>query len=345
MKLATGAVVLGAVLLALAAYQGQSSLTSSSSSPSRGPSTYVREAFNRWRLQHKLNFKTPQELDYRLSVFSKTLKQIEIENASQSDYVMGLNKFSHLTDEEFIAKYAGLNLPADHERDIRVQESNGVEAPTRIDWRELGAVNPIKDQGQCGSCWAFSATAAVEGIWQISGNALQNQAEQQLVDCSTSFGNQGCNGGFMDYAFKYLITNGGQMATADYPYTAADGTCKFDATKVVAKISNYADVPKDDCATLLEFAGTQPTSVAIAANAIKNYKSGVFTNPLCGTNLNHGVAIVGYSFDTIANKWYWIVRNSWGTSWGEEGYIRMDRNTSPKTGICGICMAASAPKI
>jgi len=302
--------------------------------------TPVKEAFTAWMKEYKMTFATPKEFNYRLAVFGQTLAKITEVNSQQNDYKLGLNKFSHMTYEEFKAKYTGLQVPADYTRVLR-EESSMLQQSASVDWRTQGAVNPIKDQGQCGSCWAFSATAGMEGIWKISGNSLQNQAEQQLVDCSTSFGNNGCNGGWMDYAFKYIISVGGQMPTSAYPYTATQGKCKFAASQIVAKIKGYNDVPKGDCATLLKFATAQPTSVAIDAQAIMNYQSGIFNNRFCGTQLDHGVAVVGYG--TSGSQNFWIVRNSWGTSWGEQGYIRMDRDVMPKTGICGICQAASAP--
>lgn len=149
----------------------------------------------------------------------------------------------------------------------------------------------------------------------------------------------------MDYAFKYLIAVGGQERTSDYAYKAVDQKCSFNAQKAVGKISNFADVPKNDCKTLMTFANQGPTSVAIAANAIMNYRSGVFSSATCGTSLNHGVTLVGYGNDAASNKDYYLVRNSWGGSWGEAGYIRMDSKIQQSTGICGICMAASIAKV
>lgn len=337
MKAITGIAVLGAALLAIAALQGRHKpVEGSIGAP-------VRQAFTSWMKQYKMTFATPVEFKYRLSVFAKNLAYIKEVNGQQKDYQLGLNQFSHLTYVEFKAKYTGLNYDPEYERNIEEDNSVG-QTPTSVDWRTQGAVNPVKNQGQCGSCWAFSATAAIEGIWKIAGNTLQNLAEQQMVDCSTSFGNQGCNGGLMDNAFKYIISVKGQEPTSSYPYTAVQGTCRFSATKIVSKISGYSDVPKNNCKTLLTFAAAQPTSVAIDAQKIMNYQSGVFSDANCGTSLDHGVAVVGYGTDPSSNKQFWIVRNSWGASWGEQGYIRMDRNVMTTTGICGICMSASAPK-
>jgi xylem cysteine proteinase len=298
----------------------------------------IRASFARWLKEHnQKGYTSPAEYFHRLSVFAKTHAKIEAHNAKETTYTLGHNQFSDLTEEEFIAKHTGLNLPQDYERNV-VQE-NLADPPATVDWTKKGAVNAVKNQASCGSCWAFSATASIEGAWQISGHNLENLSEQQLVDCSKSFGNQGCNGGWMDYAFKYLLSVGGQERTSDYPYKAVDQACSFSSSKIAASIKGFKDVNKGDCKTLLAYAANGPTSVAIAANAIMNYKSGVFANAACGTGLNHGVTLVGY--DTTAAVPYYIVRNSWGAGWGEQGYIRMATNVMTSTGICGICLASS----
>jgi C1A family cysteine protease len=337
MKVITGVTIIGAILLALSCFNYNFNSSRDLSANGMNP---IKLAFSKWLIEHGVKFTTPQEFNYRFRVFAKTHAKIEAENNKKLSYTLGHNKFSVLTEEEFIAKYTGLKVPENYERNIVSFDNEGVNADV-VDWRAQGAVNAVKDQGQCGSCWAFSAVASIEGAWKISGHALENLAEQQLVDCSTSFGNHGCNGGWMDYGFKYVITSGGLERTADYPYKAVDQACKFSASKVAGKITGFADVPKNDCKTLLTFAAQGPTSVAIAANAIMNYRSGVFSNASCGTGLNHGVTLVGYGHDDKENKDYYTVRNSWGSGWGEQGYIRMDRGVQTSSGICGICMAAS----
>ena len=305
----------------------------------------VEMMFKIWMQTHNMVFATIEEHQYRLSVFNQAVNKINEVNAAQNSYKLGLNKFTCLTQEEFLAKFTGLLQDQDYTRDTDYSDLPEVIPNENVDWRTEGAVNPIKDQGQCGSCWAFSATAAVEGHWKIAGNNLEFLSEQQLVDCSHLEGNNGCKGGLMDRAFRYLVKAGGQESAQNYPYFAEDGQCRFSKSKIVAHISGYKDVKKDDCATLLQFAKAGPTSIGIAASDIQQYSSGVFSDAKCGTGLNHGVTLIGYGTDSTLNKDYYLVRNSWGLNWGEQGYIRMDRNVMTKTGICGICMQASSPRI
>jgi C1A family cysteine protease len=252
-------------------------------------------------------------------------------------YTVGINQFSDMTADEFKAQYLGVKF----NRTLPRNEvwSTAMAVPNDIDWRTSGAVTPIKDQGQCGSCWAFSTTGSVEGAWQIAGNTLVSLSEQELCDCSRAYGNMGCSGGLMDDAFKYIIANGGIDSETDYPYLARDSTCNTAKQQnKVAHISSFADVPQNNEAQLVAAITKQPISVAIEADQpqFQGYRSGVFSGP-CGTNLDHGVLAVGYT-DT-----YFIVKNSWGTSWGDQGYIAMARNVNPPYGICGIAMMSSYP--
>lgn len=191
-----------------------------------------------------------------------------------------------------------------------------------------------------GSCWSFSVVAAVEGITQIKSGVLPNLSEQQLIDCATD-GNQGCQGGWMDNGFEYIIENKGISSTSDYPYVGSDGTCDEQASSVAAaKISSYKDVnPSED--DLLAAVAMQPVSVALDANGFKNYGGGVYTGP-CGDNLNHAVTVVGYGADADGTK-YWLIRNSWDVSWGEEGYMRIQRDAGVEGGLCGLASKASFP--
>lgn len=195
-----------------------------------------------------------------------------------------------------------------------------------------------------GCCWAFSAVAAMEGITKLSTGNLISLSEQELVDCDTSGEDQGCAGGLMDDAFEFIIQNKGLATESNYPYQGVDGTCNRNKeSSSAATITGYEDVPADDEEALQKAVAKQPVSVAIDASgsAFQFYKSGVFTGD-CGTELDHGVAAVGYGTTDDGMK-YWLVKNSWGTSWGEDGYIRMERDIAAKEGLCGIAMQPSYP--
>jgi len=280
-------------------------------------------------------YDSPATFFQRFSVFKDNLNYIREQNALNLSYTLGLNEFADLTNLEFMNLYAGLmEQPAGIPRSEHVV---GGKAPlASVDWRSQGAVTPIKNQGQCGSCWAFSTTGAVEGAYKIKSGTLVSLSEQQLVDCAGSSGNQGCNGGFMDYAFEWIMKNG-ICAEKDYPYTGRDGTCKK-TCKPVTKIGGYKDVTAGSDSSLLDAVTTTTVSVAIEADqsAFQFYRSGIFT-AACGRQLDHGVLAVGYG--TQGSQDYWIVKNSWGASWGEQGYIRMIRNKDQ----CGIADAASYP--
>ena len=218
-----------------------------------------------------------------------------------------------------------------------------VDLPASVDWTAKGAVTPVKNQGQCGSCWAFSATGAVEGAHAINKGHLVSLSEQQLVDCSGSYGNQGCNGGLMDSAFKYIIQNGGICSEEAYPYEGRDSKCRSNSCTAVTKIGGFYDVPADNADALQAAVAKQPVAVAIEADSscFQFYSSGVL-ECACGSALNHGVLAVGYGEE--GGKPFWNVKNSWGESWGAGGYIKMLRgDKAPRAGMCGIQRSASYP--
>ncbi|KAK9757236.1 hypothetical protein RND81_01G150700 [Saponaria officinalis] len=259
-------------------------------------------------------------------------------------------KFADLTTHEFQTLYAGSKI-RHHKmflgRSANISSefmySNVGTVPPSVDWRNKGAVTPIKNQGQCGSCWAFSTIAATEGINQIKTGRLVSLSEQELVDCDTSQ-NQGCNGGLMELAFDFIKKKGGITTEANYPYTGSDGTCNnAKANSPAASIDGHEIVPVNDENSLLKAVANQPVAVSIDAGGqdMQFYSEGVFTGQ-CGTELNHGVAAVGY-VTTVDGTKYWIVKNSWGEDWGEKGYIRYQRGVAAKEGLCGIAMDASYP--
>jgi len=259
---------------------------------------------------------------------------IKAHNAQESSYKLGENQFMDLTTEESKNIYLGL-LP-NMELNYDAEEIVGASV-TSIDWTAKGDVSAIKDQGQCGSCWAFSTTGSLESASAVQKGKLLDLSEQQLVDCSTSYGNQGCNGGLMDNAFKYIKAKGIE-AESSYPYTATDGTCKYSAAKVVTKLTKFTDVPAGNCGSLQTAGSSQPVSIAVDAEQWQFYSSGIFNN--CGTSLDHGVLLAGFNLSGAKNTQYWKVKNSWGSSWGEKGYIRLASGNT-----CGLCNAASFPTV
>ncbi|KAK2632903.1 hypothetical protein EUGRSUZ_L00918 [Eucalyptus grandis] len=303
--------------------------------------------FEEWMSRHERDYKDVSEKAKRLKIFLENLQFIEEFNgAANRTYKVGLNKFSDLTNEEFVAAYTGYKLPSSTTRNssqvnsFKYQGSNSI--PESVDWVKKGAVNPIKNQGRCGSCWSFSVVAAVEAITQITTGVLPSLSEQQLIDCATN-GNQGCQGGWMDYGFEYIINNNGISSETNYPYVGVDGTCDVQASSVAeAKISDHTDVPSNED-DMLKAVAMQPVSAALDASGdvFKNYVGGVFTGP-CEADLNHAVTVVGYGTDTDGTK-YWLIRNSWDVSWGESGYMRLQRDSGVEGGLCGIASKVSYP--
>jgi cathepsin L len=283
----------------------------------------------------------------KYNIFKANLDIINEHNAkANQSYTLGVNEFADMTLTEFHSKMTGykhrkMSKSARAAFAPKVKPS-AASLPTSWDWSAKGAVTPIKNQGQCGSCWAFSTTGSVEGITFIETGTLPDLSEQQLVDCSASYGNDGCNGGLMDYAFQYVEANG-LCSEQDYPYKAVTGTCQSSSCTpqlAAGRLYSYTDVPEGDETDLGPAVYQQPVSIAIEADssAFQFYSSGVFNDPGCGEQLDHGVLIVGYG-QTTSGQQYWKVKNSWGNTWGEAGYILMIRGKNE----CGLAQSASYP--
>jgi len=307
-------------------------------------SVAAETSFADWARSNGKTYKSKEELSLRRSIYAANVAKIAAHNEGQNGWTMEVNKFADLTGEEFKALYAsGYNAREKRSQnvDLSLLRTNASALPTSVDWDAAGAVTPVKNQGQCGSCWAFSTTGSTEGAVFIAKKTLLSFSEQQLVDCSGAEGNQGCNGGLMDYGFQYIIKNGGIGSEASYPYTAKDGSCK--KVPSVATITGFKDVPTNSETALMTAIVQQPVSVAVEADqdSFQFYAGGVMTKA-CGTNLDHGVLAVGYGTEGTAD--YYQVKNSWGADWGAKGYILLGRGAAFKAaGQCGIQMDPSYP--
>ncbi|WVZ03577.1 hypothetical protein V8G54_024383 [Vigna mungo] len=305
------------------------------------------ERHEKWMTGHGIVYKDPEEREKRFRIFKKNVNYIEASNnAANKPYLLGTNQFADLTNEEFIARRNRFkrHMFSSIIRSTTFKYENVTAIPSTVDWRQKGAVTPVKNQGQCGCCWAFSAVAATEGIHAITTGKLISLSEQELVDCDTKGMDQGCEGGYMDDAFKFIIKNHGLNTEANYPYEGFDGNCNAKAEAIdAATITGYEDVPVNNEKALQKAVANQPVSVAIDSSGFdfQFYMSGIFTGS-CGTEPDHGVTAVGYGVSDDGSK-YWLVKNSWGTEWGEEGYIRMQRGVAAQEGLCGIAMTASYP--
>ncbi|RWR79148.1 putative cysteine protease RD19C [Cinnamomum micranthum f. kanehirae] len=297
------------------------------------------------------SYAAPEEHAYRLSVFKANLRRARRHQRLDPSAVHGVTQFSDLTEEEFERSYLGLRpvtLPADAHK-APILPTN--DLPTDFDWRDHGAVTPVKNQGSCGSCWSFSAAAALEGANYLSTGKLVSLSEQQLVDCdhecdSSDPGScdSGCNGGLMTSAFEYTLKAGGLEREEDYPYTGTDrGTCKFDKSKIVASVANFSVVSIDEDQISANLVKYGPLAVGINAAYMQTYIGGVSCPYICSKRLDHGVLLVGYGASGYApirfkEKPFWIIKNSWGEHWGENGYYKICKGRN----VCGVDSMVSA---
>ena len=289
--------------------------------------------FSSFEARFGKNYVNEAERSFRGKVFAYNMEWAAKINAEGHSYTVGVTPFADMTNQEFAtSKMCGCMLkPTMTKPATPIMEA----APEEIDWREKGAVNPVKNQKSCGSCWAFSATGSLEGGNFVATGKLVSLSEQQLVDCDKV--SHGCGGGLMTNAFKYVMKHG--LCTEEaYPYHAKDEDCKDDQCESAIKIAGYEEVPAYNGAALKQAVAKAPVSVAVEADSavFQMYKSGVVDDTACGTSLNHGVLAVGYTAD------YWIVKNSWGETWGDKGYIKIAYKETG-AGICGINQMNSYP--
>ena len=297
--------------------------------------------FQKFIVKYKKNYKSMNEFMARFQVFKSnymaTLKQ------EKTTFTTGITKFSDMTKQEFAKIYLNLNYDAMAMANFEpttVKVKNA--APDSFDWRYEGRVSDVKNQASCGSCWAFATVANLEGLYYANKYVMKTFSEQMLVDCDTS--DSGCNGGLMQYSFTWLKNNGGIMEDKDYPYTAVDGTCKKDSSKYVdMKITGYKKLGSSwstwsavDEEEVKEFLyETGPLAIALNADYLSSYTGGIvdYSSSQCpSSGINHAVTLVGYGTDESSGMDYWIIKNSWGSDWGEYGYFRIRRGN----GTCGV---------
>jgi C1A family cysteine protease len=283
--------------------------------------------------------------------FSDNMERINNHNSGNYSWQMGINNFTDMSFEAF--KSRERNMGAKKPKTGTNAAGSGMvygeyihmpmdPLPDAVDWRASGLVTNVKNQQQCGSCWAFSAVGAIEGAYAKKTNKLVSLSEQNLVDCAGGFGCDGCEGGWMNAAMEYVHYNGGIDSEIDYPYTAEDGVCKYAKNESSAKVKSVVNITQADDAGLLHAVATiGPISVAIDAEYdFQLYKSGIYSSTECNPqSLDHGVLVVGYGV-TPAGKKYYMIKNSWGEDWGMNGYIYWDRDVP---NMCGISQAASFP--
>ncbi|WVZ63095.1 hypothetical protein U9M48_012760 [Paspalum notatum var. saurae] len=328
----------------------------------------MMERFQRWKAAYNKSYATAEEERRRYRVYARNMVYIEATNAEAEaaglTYQLGETAYTDLTNQEFMAMYtAPPSSSQDDEDDVAVITTRAgpvdaaaaghrlpaylnlsTAAPASVDWRTSGAVTPVKNQGQCGSCWAFSTVAVVEGIYQIRTGKLESLSEQELVDCDTL--DHGCDGGISYRALEWITTNGGITTEDDYPYTATTDACnKAKLSHNAVSIAGFRRVATRSEASLANAVAGQPVAVSIEAGGdnFQHYTKGVYNGP-CGTSLNHGVTVVGYGQEPDGGDRYWIIKNSWGAAWGDGGYIKMKKDVAGKPeGLCGIAIRPSYP--
>jgi len=320
-----------------------------------------QEEWESWKEEYGKEYLDEDDESYRQSIFEKNLVLINSHNSDFDNglvtFTLGMNQFGDMTTMEIQSYMLGYKQEDSSVTERRqVLSATGHEKlPKEIDWRTKanGSVTAVKDQKACGSCWAFSATGSLEGQHFLKTNKTVSLSEQNLVDCSKKEGDMGCFGGLMDNAFKYIKINNGIDTEASYPYTAKNGDCTFNPDNVGATVTGFVDIQSGNEKALEKAVATVgPISVAIDAHlpTFHFYKKGVYHDTKCSSvHLDHGVLAVGYGVDNSTTAWdngrgkkYWLVKNSWNTSWGDAGYIKMARNAG---NACGIATAASYPLV
>lgn len=300
-----------------------------------------KQMFNQWCMQNGKAYGNDDEKVYRFNNFKANVDEIKANESK--DYELALNQFADLNSGEFLVQYTGLaDIDTESEQENVDENLESLDAPGDWDWVAKGKVSPVQNQGSCGSCWAFSATASLENFKAIATGSLPKFSEQAMVDCAGSYGNHGCNGGWMPNAFRWSGDVGTALAK-QYPYTGRVGTCKIGNVSKVFVNKGYSNVRRDSNLALVNAIWKGVVAVAINATGIQFYRKGVFSKWSINPNgLNHGVNAVGYGVDRATGKKFYKIRNSWGSRWGEGGYIRFERRDSG-VGLAGVTRACSYP--
>ncbi|GAA6230111.1 cathepsin L1-like [Lates japonicus] len=312
-------------------------------------SSALNKMWEEWKIKHRKVYDNQTEIIFRRAVWQKNmllvLRHNQEASAGKHSFTLGMNHLADMTAEEINERLNGLKLeePA-HFTNLTIKEVNSLSTPQSVDWRKNGLVSPVQNQGLCGSCWAFSSMGALEGQMKKRTGVLIPLSPQNLVDCSTSDGNHGCRGGYISKAFSYVIRNGGVDSEKFYPYEHQNGKCRYSVKGKAGYCSNYHILPQgDERALQAVVASVGPVAVAVNAMlpSFHLYRGGLYNVPNCNPRfINHAVLVVGYGTDKGQD--YWLVKNSWGTMWGEEGFIRLARN---KNNLCGIASFAIYPKL
>ncbi|KAM6106543.1 cathepsin S-like [Pterocles gutturalis] len=299
-----------------------------------------------WKKTYGKEYRHEEEGERR-ATWERNLRLVTLHNLEHSlglhSYELGMNHLGDMTSEEVAALLTGLHVDPRPNRTSTYRPQPGSKLPDTVDWREKGCVTAVKNQGACGSCWAFSAAGALEAQVKLKTGKLVSLSAQNLVDCTRSYGNSGCGGGWRTKAFQYVIDNHGIDSDDSYPYTAQDGACRYNPAARAATCSRYVELPYGDEAVLKDaVANVGPVSVSIDASqpTFFLYKAGIYRDPSCSQVGNHAVLVVGYG--SLDGEDYWLVKNSWGMHFGEQGYVRMARN---RGNHCGIASFGAYPLI
>nr|XP_056700051.1 procathepsin L-like [Euleptes europaea] len=313
----------------------------------------LEEAWKGWKGLHAKEYLEEEEV-FRRAVWEKNLRRIQLHNLEASlgkhSYRLAMNHLGDLTEEEFNQMLNGFYPPGPVEHHggnpSLFRESASLENPKEVDWRKKGYVTPVKNQGHCGACWAFSATGALEGLLFNKTGKLVSLSEQNLIDCSGKLGNHGCHGGYITRAFEYVRENGGINSEDAYPYLEKEGfNCRYNPQERAANCTSQVEVQRGSEAALEQaVATTGPVSVAVDAHSFffHFYKSGIFSSIFCSNVVNHAMLAVGYGTSQEDGKEYWILKNSWSENWGEQGYMRLVKGAGNH---CGVANQASYPTV